>query len=321
MFASLLRKAALPVAAGALMAASLAQAQDATKITIGHYIPSAIASVVSMPLEVLAERTDIQAKHGISIELVDYSNLNSLYSDQALGRVEVNLTGPSSLAAAAAKGAPLSLAGSIGRATAAVLSNGKEWNAESLKGARLVAQTSSSSWIALQAIIERDLGLKGGSDYEVINSDSTAAAALQVAAGQADYAIVRAEQVLLALKKFDNLKMVADPKALGREKGEADFGYVMSFNNQKHDYATMVRMMAALAEVGDWMKANPDEIEARAVASGQEPGIAKDFLTTGLLQFDIRPATEVKDAIKADYDLLTSVGYLTTEVPASVFPE
>ncbi|MCK0150860.1 ABC transporter substrate-binding protein [Marivita sp. S6314] len=323
MLKSILRKAAIPMAAAALLAGSLSsvQAADAVNVTIGEYIPSSTPSVVSMPLSLLGERADLQEKHGINVDLVEYSNLSALYSDLALGRVEVSLTGPATLATLSAKGAPLALAGTIGRATNAILSNGKSWDAETLKGSRLVAQTSSSSWTVVQAIIERNFGLKAGEDYEVINSDSTAAAALQVAAEKADFAIVRAEQVLLALSKFDNLQMVADPKALGREEGVADWGYILSYNHEQQDAATMEKLMAALAEVGDWMDANPAEVETRAVAAGREPGIAEAFLTTGLFQLDVRTAAEAKESLMADYDLLKSVGYLAGDLPDTVFPK
>ena len=323
MFASTLRHAALLTAVISLWAGSpsIAEAADAATIIVGNYQPSSTSSLVSMPLEVLVERKDLQQKHGIKVDSKDYSNLSALYSDLAVGRVDAALTGTATLAAAAVKGAPLSMAGTIARASNVILSSGKPWSAAGLKGSRLVAQTSSSSWIVLKAIIERDLGLRAGTDYEVINSDSTAGAALQAAAGKADFAIVRAEQILLALKKFKNLKIVADAKALGREKGVADWGYIVTYNNKKQKYADMERMMAALAEVGGWMKANPDEVEARAVKSGQEPGIAKEFLTSGMLGLDIEPATKVKKTILADYELLKSVGYLATEPPKSIFAE
>lgn len=323
MLKSMFKKAAMPMAAAVLLAGAVtsAQAADPVAITIGEYIPSSTPSVVSMPLSLLGERQDIQEKHGITVELTGYSNLSALYSDLALGRIEVSLTGPATLATLSAKGAPLAFAGTIGRATNAILSGGKSWDAEALKGSRLVAQTSSSSWTVVQAIIERNFGLKADEDYEVINSDSTAAAALQLAAGNADYAIVRAEQVLLALNKFDNLQMVADPKALGREQGVADWGYIMSYNHEQQDAATMEKLMAALGEVGDWMDANPAEVEARAVAAGREPGIAAAFLTTGLFQLDVQTAAEAKESLMADYDLLRSVGYIEGDLPETVFPE
>jgi len=317
----MLRKAIMPVAAAVVLAGSQlpALANDVVAITIGEYVPSRTPSVVSMPLDILNERKDLQEKYGISVTLKPYSNLSAMYADLGLGRVEVCLTGPATLASLATKGAPLSFAGTIGRATHTVLSNGKPWTAEDLKGSRLVAQTSSSSWIVVQSIIKRNFGLSPGDGYELVNSDSTAAAALQLAAGKADYAIVRAEQVILALEKYENLELVADPKVLGREVGVADWGYIMTYNHEKHESATMDRLMAALAEVGAWMDANPDEVEARAVANGQAPGIAEEFLTSGLLQLDILNAAEAKESMQADYDLLREVGYLKADLPDTVF--
>lgn len=98
-------------------------------------------------------------------------------------------------------------------------------------------------------------------------------------------------------------------------------GYIMTYNHEKHENATMENLMAALAEVGAWMDANPDEVEARAVANGQAPGIAEKFLTTGLLQLDILSAADAKASLQADYDLLKDVGYLKADLPDTVFPK
>lgn len=326
MIASALRKFVLPIAAMTLWVGggsqALAQAATDATITIGNYLPASAPSLVSMPLEILVDRKDLQTKYDIKVEKKEYSNLSALYADLALGRVNASLTGTSTLAAAAVKGAPLSLGGTISRASNVVLATDKPWSAEALKGSRLVAQTSSSSWGVLKAIIERDFKMRAGVDYEVINSDSTAGAALQVAVGRADYGIVRAEQILLALNKFKNLRVVADAKTLGRVKGVADWGYILTYNNKQLQYPEVKRMMAALADVGEWMKANPDKVDALAVKSGQEPGIAKKFLTSGMLGLDIQPATtSVKNDLRADYELLRSTGYLNAEPPKSIYPE
>lgn len=323
MLKSMLRRTMLPIAAIAALGGTQlpVQADEVAVISVGDYLPATAPSLVSMPLFLLNDRPEVQEKHGIKVELVEYSNLSALYSDLALGRVGVVNSGPATVATFAAKGAPLTIAGTVARATNAILSNGKPWTAEALKGSRIVAQTSSSSWIVVQAIIERNFNMKAGTDFDVVSSDSTAAAALQVAAGQADYAVVRAEQVILALNKFKNLEMVAGPKALGREEGVADWGYVIAYNSTKQNQADVARFIDALAEMGEWMKAHPDEVDALAVKDGQEPGVAQEFLTSGLLEIDIRPASEAKESLKADFDLLKDVGYLESDVPDTILPQ
>lgn len=298
-----------------------AQINAPVKITIGNYVPSEASSVVSMPLLFLQQRKDIQNKYNIELQVEGYSNLNALYTDMARGRLDAQLTGPAPLAAVAAKGAPIAIAGTLARISHVILSNGKPWTRDALKGSRLVTQSASSSWKVMNAIIQRNFDLRADKDYEVVNSDSTAAAAIQVATGSADYAVVRAEQVLLATKKYKNLKIVADAEALGRVKGTADWGYLVAYNTKNLKYEQAARLVAAMAEVAEWMKAHPDDVDALAVKEGQEKGIAREFLTSGAVRLSILPPSAAREELTGDFELLKSTGYLEAQPPASVFPQ
>ena len=298
--------------------ASPSSTDGAVSLTVGNYVSGA-PSVISMPLIFLGKNPDLQKKYGISVDVKDYASLSELTTDMARGRVGTSLSGPSSVASAASQGAPLAIAGTVARASNAILSTGKRWSAADLKGSRLVAQTTSSSWKSVEASIRQNLGLKSGADYEVVNSASTAAAAAQVAAGNGDYALVRAEQIELAQKQFPSMKVVAPANELGLLPGVADWGYVIEYNTTKVDAKGAQKLMLALAEQTDILKANPDEVEKYAVSQKQVPGVARDFLTSGTVQFDVKPVAAAKAELSQEFSLLQKGGVISEAPPSNIF--
>ena len=319
MLAALATAVALTASACGSSSADPSTAEGETaNIHVGYYVGGA-PSLTSMGLSMLGDDSAMQEKHGIKLQMEEYSSLPTMYTDIARGRIDASTSGPASVASSASQGAPVAIVGTIADATNSVMSTGRPWDKDSVRGSRIVAQTSSGSWKSIEASIANQLGLKAGDDYEVINSDSTAAAAVQAATGKADYAIVRAEQILLAQQEFPNLSVVADAKALGIVPGKADIGYIVESNTTKLSADNGKKLIAALAEKTAWMEANPDEVEEYAVARGQKPGIAREFLTSGMIAYNVRTTAEARDQLEAEFTALKEAGVIDKMPPDSIY--
>ncbi|QCB51586.1 hypothetical protein E5720_18960 [Rhodococcus sp. PAMC28707] len=291
---------------------------ETANIHLGYYVGGA-PSLTSQGLVMLGEDSAMQEAHGIKLQMEEYSNLSTMYTDIVRGRIDVSTAGPSTVASSASQGAPVAIVGKIANATNSAMSTGKPWDADNVRGSRIVTQTSSSSWKSVEASIANNLGLQSGQDYEVINSDSTAAAAVQAATGKADYAIVRAEQILLAEQQFPTLKVVADASELGIVPGKADIGYVLESNTNGLSSANGEKLTAALAEKTAWMEANPDAVEDFAVARGQKPGIAREFLVSGTISYDVQPVSEARGELEKEFEALEKAGIIEQMPPDSIY--
>lgn len=283
-------------------------------ISYGSWVPGA-PPVSNMWTHFLAEMPEIQEKHGIKFENTDYSSLQTLYTDLSRGRVQAVSAGPSTMAATAAQGAPVRMVGGVARSTAAIMSTGKAWDAQSLKGSRMVAPTGTATWSEVQAQIEDTLGLKPG-DYELVTSQDLGGAMTQLAAGSADYAMVWGEYIPNALQKFKNVKIIADPETLAGEGNKPFWQFSVTVHKSVSDEAA-AGLMASIEEVVAWMKAHPEEVEDYAVSQKQGKGIALDMIE-GRQNFDVTPMdADLKAELDTDFQKLVDMGKMEKMPPAS----
>lgn len=291
-------------------------AADVISINYGSWQPGAPA-VSNMWTKFLAADAELQAKHGIEFVDTNYTALDALYTDLAQGRVQGVSAAPSSMARQASQGAPVRMASTAARSTAAILSSGKAWTAEDLRGARLVAPTSTGTWADVELAIEDTLGVKPG-EYELVSSQDLAGAVTQLAAGTADYAMTWGEYIVNALDSYPNIKVVATPADLAGN-GKPFWQFSISLHDSVSDEGAK-RLAAAAAEVADWMMENPDEVEALAVEQGQNPGVARSMIADGIQTFDFRPLDdEIRKELTANFDALIAAGKLEAQPPASFF--
>lgn len=293
-----------------------AEGQD--KVKLGQWIPGAI-SITALTSALLAEHTEITDKHDLDVEFHDYQNLQALYTDLATGRIDGLLGGPEAFASSSSKGASTALAGSFSRSNAMILSTGPELTAENLRGKRLVAPATTSTWQFVRIQIKDLTGLEADKDYQVVTAESPNATLQQLAAGTADFAMSWGEGLVEGLDKFPNLKIVADPEALAQ--GEEPFiQFAVAINTDSVSPDVAKRLVEAYSDMAEWMKENPAEADAEAVKRDRLPGTVETMLTTpGMFTFDVKPFPGPEaDELRDDLQLLVDAGKLS-EIPGKEF--
>lgn len=288
-----------------------------TTIVLGQWNAGTIATT-SLTSRYLVENADLLAEHDIAIEYKEYTNLQALYTDLSRGRVDAVVGGPESFASSAVQGAPIRLAGSFARSNAAVLSQGAELTTDNLRGRRMVAPSTTGTWSNVRLQILDKTGLDADKDYQVVNGDSSSTAIQQLAAGTADFAMGWGESLFEAKQRFPNVKIVADADELANGK-KPFIQFVVAVNGERVDPAVSDRLMDAYAEQADWMLAHADQVNERAVQGGRAPGVVKELLESGAINFDVKafPGPEA-DELKATLQAMVDEGVIT-EMPGDEF--
>ncbi|MDO5701695.1 MAG: transporter substrate-binding domain-containing protein [Bowdeniella nasicola] len=297
-----------------------AAAGGGDSIRVGQWISGAI-STTALTSQMLAENEEITSAHDLKVEFIDYSNLQAQYTDLATGRIDVIVGGPESFASSAAKGAPLKLVGSFSRSNAAILSTGPELSADNLRGKRLVAATATSTWQLVRAQIKDLTGLEAEKDYQVVTADHSNAALQQLAAGTADFAMAWNESLIEGLAQFPNLTIVADHNELAGAK-EPFIQFAIAVNSDNVDGEVAERLVAAYADQAAWMVEHADEADAKGVEGGRKDGTVKEMLTSGLVNYDIKPFPGPEaDELRETLQVVVDTGKLSQLPPPSFFNE
>ncbi|MCT2061424.1 ABC transporter substrate-binding protein [Dietzia cinnamea] len=254
-------------------------------ITVGQWRPGPLAST-SLVSKMLADNTELESEHAVDVSVEYYTNLQALYTDLARGRIDVVVGGPEAFASSALQGAPISVAGSLSRSNAAILSEGEEFTEENLRGARMVAPSTTGTWAAVQLEIEDKTGLVANEDYEVVNGESPTGSIQQLAAGTADFAMSWGEAIAAAEPQFPNVEVVADAEELAIDD-KPFIQFVVAMNTDNVDHEVAERLMAAYADQVAWMEENPDEVEVVAVQEGNTEGVILSMIEEGRSNFDV----------------------------------
>lgn len=291
---------------------------EVLEIKYGAWQPGSPPAVSAMWAIFLEEDAELQEKYGIKFTNEKYTALDALYTDLAMGRVQGVSAAPTSMAAQASQGAPVRMASTSARSTAAILTTeGTEWSADALRGKRLVAPTSTGTWSDVQLAIKENLGL-GPGDYELVSAQDLAGPVTQLAAGTADFAMTWGESIPNALAAYPNVVVAATPEDLAGD-GKPPWQFSISVHESLGDEAVK-RLAAAANEIVAWMLANPDAVEEKAVSMGQEEGIAYSMIVDGYQTFEFIPMNEdVKAELSAHFQKLVDMGRMEQLPPDSFF--
>lgn len=256
-------------------------------ITVGQWRPGPLSST-SMASFYLADNAELETEHDLDVTIEYYTNLQALYTDLARGRIDAVVGGAEAFASSANQGAPISLAGSLSRSNAAIMSRGEAFTAENLRGARMVAPSTTGTWAAVQIEIEEQTGLVANEDYEVINGESPTGSIQQLAAGTADFAMSFGEAVIGASQQFPNVEVVADSSDLAIDD-KPFIQFVIATNSQNVSGDVATRLVEAYSDQVAWMMDNPDAVETLAVEEGNTPGVIREMIESGAVNFDVQP--------------------------------
>lgn len=258
-----------------------------SSVTVGQWRPGPLSST-SMASYFLEDNAELEAEHDLDVNVEYYSNLQSLYTDLARGRIDAVVGGPEAFASSANQGAPIALAGSLSRSNAAIMSRGEDFTTENLRGARMVAPSTTGTWATTRIEIEEKTGLVANEDYEVINGESPTGSIQQLAAGTADFAMSFGEAVIGATQQFPNVEVVAKSTDLAIDE-KPFIQFVIATNSENVSGDVAKRLVEAYSDQVDWMTANPDEVEALAVQEGNTPGVIRQMIESGAVNFDVHP--------------------------------
>lgn len=258
-----------------------------SSITVGQWRPGPLAST-SLVSKLLADNSELETEHDVDVSVEYYTNLQALYTDLARGRVDVVVGGSEAFASSAIQGAPISIAGTLSRSNAAILSDGEEFTTDTLRGARMVAPSTTGTWAAVQLEIEELTGLVANEDYEVVNGESPTGSIQQLAAGTADFAMSWGEAIAAAEPLFPNVEVVADSEALAIDD-KPFIQFVVAMNTDNIDPEVAGRLMAAYSDQVDWIEENPDAVEVVAVEEGNTEGLILEMIEAGRSNFDVKP--------------------------------
>ena len=148
---------------------------DQVKTIKWGYYDTGGAAAISYISQVIAAHPEIQEKHGLKLTAVPYKNVQELYTDIAQGRVDLMSGGLATMAAANAQGAPIITFGGLAPTSTTIVGKHKEWTKEALTGSRITGM-NSATWELCAAWIEKNWGLKAGTDYTYLPAQSNAGA-------------------------------------------------------------------------------------------------------------------------------------------------
>lgn len=308
---------AVAAAVGLSACSSGGDSSDTDSIVFGQWNAGQV-SVTSLTAHNLAENEELQQKYGLDVDFQEYTNLQALYTDLARGRVDAVVGAPDSFASSAAQGAPIRLLGSFSRSNAVIVSRGEPLTADTLRGRRMAAATSTGTWTSVRQQIFERTGLVADQDYQVVTAESPSAAIQQVAAGTADFAMGWGESLVDAMHKFPNITIAASAQDLAGDNMPF-IQFVIGGNSDRIDQSTGEALVSAFAEQAEWITSHADEVDAQAVAGGRAPGVAKEHIVTGDISFDIKPFPGPEgDELKASMEQMQQSGVIK-QVPADAF--
>ncbi len=305
------------VVCAGLVAASLAatSAQAADKVSIAGLT----TDLGGVPLVVLGQDKELQAKHNIEVDVKLYPTVPTVWTAFTAGEFDMLPGGAAGFAAFAAKGGPVRIISTYATANADLIGKtDKITSADGLKGKK-VAVPMGGLWKLTAAQIKAKYGLEPGNGYEVVPVPNLLAGVTQVLAGTADFAMGWEPDTTRVLLTYPELKIVLQSADV-RPAGEPTHIQVVVGYNRMSDEAAK-NFAAALGEAVKKVRADPKAAEDTFwKVSGGDAGTQKyvfaNAVSAGRYNLDVHELTpEDRALIKAD----TSIVVPLDTVPDTFF--
>ena len=294
--------------------AGSARSEDATKVSVARLtLPGAITAI----LDVLKDR-GIDKRHGIDLEVKNYSTIAGFYGATSTGEVDMSVAGPWVLQKLRNQGAKVQAVftfvpiSSLGVVTGDPKING----IKDLKGRSLAADMGSSEYLLL-AMYARSQGVELGKDVTVSQAGPPQAKAM-LEAGRVDAAMSWETNTTLLLKSNPKFRRVIGGETAWAALTGSDKSHGWQLLLTLHEDATkrapaaVSKLQAMWQDAAQFLVTNTkeaEEIDYRTVKL--PPGVLSEALQSKRLFYNIQPVWGPEnEAIWDSFKLGVKYGYI-----------
>jgi ABC-type nitrate/sulfonate/bicarbonate transport system substrate-binding protein len=318
---------AKPAAANAPAAQSAppggAPAQPLIKVTTGTLsIPGVISSVTS----VLRGR-DFATKHGLELEIKDYSTIAAVSGAYVTGEVQMGVTGPHVLQRMRNDGVPMQLLSTFARldGVRVLTADPRIADVPDLKGKRIAADLASSEYNVFLLYAKKMKGLDLRSDATVVNA-ALPLARQQLKTGEADAAVLWEPVVAQALIEDNpDYRSMFDGQKAWREMTNTDGWELVGLINQefaRQNPGVGERVIAMMQDAVKFINDNPDEAATMVEREIKLPArVFREAIVSGRMVLMVEPAWESpnREALEEMFKAAVEIGLLDRLPPSEIF--
>ncbi|MGH8736858.1 MAG: ABC transporter substrate-binding protein [Burkholderiales bacterium] len=291
-----------------------AAASEPIKLSVARLtLPGAITAI----LDVLVDRR-IDRRHGIVLEVKNYSNISAFYGATATGEVDMSVAGPWVLQRLRGQGSKVKgLFTFVGISSLGVVTADPKINSiQDLKGRTLAASMGSAEYLLL-AMYAQSQGVVLGKDVTVQQASPPLARAM-LEAGRVDAAMSWETNTTLLLRDNAKFRRIIGGEeawaALTGSNGTHGWQLLLTIHEDalaKHPQA-VAPLLAMWREAAAFLKSNTAEAEAIDFRTIKLPvGVLSEAIGSKRLAYDIQPVWgREREGIWDSFKLGVKYGYL-----------
>jgi NitT/TauT family transport system substrate-binding protein len=282
--------------------------------------------VISSVTSVLRGR-DFASKHGLELEIKDYSTIAAVSGAYVTGEVQFGVTGPHILQRMRNDGVPLQVISTFARldGVRVLTADPRIADVQDLRGRRLAADLASSEYQVLLLYAKKMKGLDLRSDATVANA-ALPLARQQLKTGEADAAVLWEPVVAQALTEDNpDYRSVFDGQKAWREMTNTDGWELVGLMNEefaRQNPGAPQRVIGMMQDAVQFIKENPDEAGAMVEREIKLPArVFREAIVSGRMVLMVEPAWEptTRQALEEMFKAAVEVGYLDRLPPSQVF--
>lgn len=290
--------------------AHMANAQERPRIRVASLTLPVFAPIVVNIMKAKA----FDAKNGFELQIQTYPSISAYYAGLATGEVDSLIGGPTYFQKLRLESVPIRIVATGAKLSDLVIvtKNPAIKSLADLRGKQLAADMGSGQFQVL-SIYARSKGIDLGKDINLVNANFAVSRA-QLAADRVDAAMVIEPIATMMLKDNPALKIIFDASAAWREITGLEgweLVYAMREDSLKRTPDMATKLIGALQDVAQFMRADPDGADKIAAESVKlPPGTLKDAVLSKRWDFDVHPAwQEQRRAIWDMFERAVAAGF------------
>jgi len=294
--------------------------QTLPKISVGS-----ISGPLSNPIMWnILKANKFDAKHGFDLDIHLYPSIAAFYGGFTTAEVDVIMGGPTNLQKLRSEGVPLKIfATGLKLSDLSIFSRNPDVKSlADLKGKTLAIDMGGSQYQVV-SIYARSLGITLNKDMTLVSANFALSKA-QLLAERVDAAMIAEPLATATAMENPNLRIVFNGsegwKAMtGREGWETVIAGREEFLKRSPD--SVARLMGAMKDTVEFIKANPDEADKIVVETVKlAPGVFKTATLNKKMEFEINPAWGAqRENIWELLDLAAASGFFTKRPDPDIF--
>lgn len=264
--------------------------QELPKISVGS-----ISGPLSNPIVWnILKANKFDNKHGFDLDAHMYPSISAFYGGFTTGEVDAIMGGPTNFLKLRSEGVPVKIvATGLRLSDLSIFSRDATVKSlQDLKGKTLAIDMGGSQYQVV-AICARGLGMNLNKDVTLVSANFALSKA-QLIAGRVDAAMIAEPLATLTAAESPDLKVIfngneAWKSLTGKDGWETVVGVREELIKRAPD--SIARLIAALKDTVDFIRANPDDADRIVVDTVKlAPGVFKSAVLAKKLDFDVNPA-------------------------------